>query len=179
MKRLWIYFVLVATMFLLTPHQGLAQNSVAALEKQLQQHPEKVEELVPKIEKMIIKNILANGPGERFVIRKVRADKNDPACSATIMKSSASGMLKFKNEFPTDQLLFSLAGSPILSGNGSVHRYKGRVNVILGDDFTHVVSKDNKAYRLTFAVVAGYGYIYVRGKGKLIKRDGSEIRLGY
>lgn len=155
------------------------EQIIATLEQRLQENPKLTEELVPRIEKKIVETILATGPGERLVIDEVRAEKDGLACSLTVVKAT-NGMVKFETDFPTDSINFGASqfgATPSYLGNGSVHRYRGKVNAPVGE-ITQFVSGDDRANLLTFAVIDGFGYVYVRGKGKLIKQDGQEIVLG-
>lgn len=40
-------------------------------------------------------------------------------------------------------------------------------------------SEDDEFSRLTFALIDQIGYVYLRGKGKVLSKDGKEIKLGY
>lgn len=59
-------------------------------------------------------------------------------------------------------------------GDGSIHRFKEKVNLF---GYTFNGEGDEKS-RLTF-VLTKNGYLYVRGKGKIILKDGQEVKLGY
>ena len=41
------------------------------------------------------------------------------------------------------------------------------------------ISEGDRFNKLTFAVIQDQGYVYLRGKGKVISADGSEKLLGY
>lgn len=153
----------------------LAQSSDVTLEQQLRDKPEEADVLVPKIEQAIIDKILASGVGSRFAIAGVEAT-SDPPCSATI-EEGAGDILMFDTEFTADELIFQPMGGPMVLGHKSVHRYNGEINAPIGD-FTHFVSDDDKTQRLTFAVLEGVGYVYLRGKGRVVRADGSEVVLG-
>ena len=59
-------------------------------------------------------------------------------------------------------------------GEGSVHRFKGEIK-LFGHTFN---GEGDERNRLTF-VLTKDGYIYVRGKGKIVLRNGKEVKLGY
>jgi hypothetical protein len=59
--------------------------------------------------------------------------------------------------------------------DGSVHRIKGTITT----DTCTLINEGAESERLTFAVIQPHGYVYLRGKGKVILPDGREVALGY
>lgn len=58
-----------------------------------------------------------------------------------------------------------------MGAEDSVHRFFGRIQV---GDYTFIGEGD-KSERLTFALLKGVGYVYLRGKGKLLLKSGEEV----
>ncbi|RJQ51373.1 MAG: hypothetical protein C4526_10335 [Nitrospiraceae bacterium] len=60
-------------------------------------------------------------------------------------------------------------------GNGSIHEIYGSVRI--GN--YNFLNEGDKSDRLNFGIIESYGYVYLRGKGKVILPDGTEVKLGY
>ncbi len=71
-----------------------------------------------------------------------------------------------KGPYSSDNITFS--------GRGSIHRFNGEVK----RDGFKFIGEGDKQNRLTF-ILFDKGYVYVRGKGKVIFPDGRDIKLGY
>src|SRR3990167_4930371 len=59
-------------------------------------------------------------------------------------------------------------------GDSSIHRFKGKVKFC---SYTFIGDGD-KANRFTFCFIKDIGYVYLRGKGKVIPDNGKEVELG-
>lgn len=57
----------------------------------------------------------------------------------------------------------------------AIHRFAGTFSA---PGYTFVSDGDS-LHRLTFALIDSIGYVYVRGKGRVIPATGAELRLGY
>jgi hypothetical protein len=64
--------------------------------------------------------------------------------------------------------------STLIYGQGSIHRFDGKVK---RDGYTFL-GEGQKFDRLTFVLI-DQGYVYVRGKGRVISPEGKEAKLGY
>jgi hypothetical protein len=170
------------------------------LELLLKKYPDKGENIIPKLESTIINEIKSKGVGNRFVIKEIMP-QSEGSGSLTIMTAAATKERANRTylgrgyvgamEFPGDNIPFALFEVSIPFGNGSIHRFLG--NVKLEDIFylSKVTGKvdgavvfigegdeGDKRNRLTFCVLKDVGYVYLRGKGKVIT-NGKETPLGY
>jgi hypothetical protein len=146
------------------------------LEQQLVNNLDQTDVLVPKIEKTLVKHILSQGPGKRYVIKDVPISEEESESCITI--SEAGSVLRTSTEFPTDAI--EIGGSQ--NGTGSIIRFRGEIAIHIGGDAPEavdkVVSKDQKANRLTFLLVNKVGAVSVRGEGTLTLRNGKAVTLG-
>ena len=76
----------------------------------------------------------------------------------------------FKVKYPT-QLSLTILKSNVPTADGSIHRFAGSVD--LGS--RTFIGEGDIANRLTFVYVAGVGYVYLRGKGK-VRLPGGPVR---
>ena len=99
----------------------------------------------------------------------------DDDMSELVVRAAWGNLFYFK-EFSTDNLPKTVSGDylPPLA-DGSIHRIFG--TLVSGE--YKFISEDDKFNRLTFAVIRDRGYVYLRGRGKVISADGSETLLGY
>lgn len=138
---------------------------------------------VPQAEQKIIQEIKDKGAGNRFVIKEIKPDKSDKTVSLTLTGHwKQQGPMRFYDrnvvaEFPGDNPLFGIWGSDLIParGNGSVHRFDGELKMF-GYTF---IGEGDSLNRLTFAVLDGVGYVYLRGKGRVLAKDGKEYKQGY
>lgn len=133
---------------------------------------------IEKIEHMLFKQVKSTEANGRFIIREVTPEPNRPKSSLTF-QGIAGGTL-CTTEFPHDQLVFF--GLPFAVpkpfGDGSVHRFAGKIELGRGN-YTFIIGEGDKLNRLTFALIKDVGYVYLRGKGRVLLKNGKEIKLGY
>jgi hypothetical protein len=154
------------------PAQGKTPSELEAL---LRTHPEMAESILPTLEQAILQEIRNKGADDRFFIKEF-TPKSGPPGSMTLVQAG-KGALGVETEFPSDRL--PVANNwPTPFGNLSINRFKGRVELDIGGAAYTFISEDSKFNRLTFAVVDGMGYVYLRGKGTVMPKDGKEVKLG-
>jgi hypothetical protein len=150
-----------------------------ALEQVLLRHPDQGQLIVPRIEALAIAEIKTDGPGSRFAFEEMTPDTQGARRSVT-MAAAGGGVLTLSREYPGDGFDLPRAGVvPSASfGEGSVHRYAGRVP--LAETLT-IFGDGDKDHRLTFAILADYGMVYLRGTGRVVLAAGGKqatIQLG-
>ena len=199
-RSLACFLVFAAALVAQNSSKAPSPQAVPSLEAELKQHPDRAKVLVPRIEKLILAQIRAKGPGDRFVLAFVRADAGSPLPTAATFEIAPDTSLRATPEFTGDSVgVESLGGRQTgrFFANNSIHRFKGRVDRVasntlnaIGSQAEEIVSlrsDDVPSNRLTFAVMNGIGYVYIRGRGTVIVRNGwtpagqpnlSEIRLG-
>ena len=145
------------------------------LEGLLVNHPEMAESILPRLEQAIVREIQAKGVGDRFFIKEIMPQGGLPG-SMTLVQSGAHS-LSVKMEFPGDAMPI-VNNQPSAFGSYCLHRFKGRIELDMEGDMYTFISEDDKLNRLTFVMVDRIGYVYLRGKGRVILKDGKEIKLG-
>ena len=93
---------------------------------------------------------------------------------------------------PDYRLRQAESGSLLPMGHGSVHRFDGTVafkpfqggmTFLAKNDPDDIgywfVSGGDANHRLTFYLTKEHGYVYLRGKGRVIPKGGDEVTLGY
>jgi len=141
----------------------------------LKKYPDKGKEIVPKLESKISSEISNKGFGNRFVIKEIMPQSGSTV-SMTIGQQGED--LIFLSEFSSD-VIPMVNNLSSLFGDYCIHRFAGRVQLNVGDGIYTFISEENKINRLTFVLMPAIGYVYLRGKGKIILKDGKEINLGY
>jgi Sel1 repeat len=157
-------------------------QQIRDLEQKLRGRPELSDELVPQIETLIVSDIIVNGAGNRLVVGDVAVSKSAPAIKVTLARAGRDADLVLQStEFKGDVLSFGSVSDRGLSqsspGDGTVYRFKGRVSSRVGRLVSYD-SPDVKSERLTFALVHGLGFVYLRGNGTVSAKDGRQTRLG-
>ncbi len=152
------------------------------LETLLKKYPAEGEKIIPKLESTIINEILiSKGTGNRFLIKEIMPRPGLPG-SLTI-KGTGKGYMELSMEFPRDQIPISIGmgggGSNLPLASGSIHRFAGEEVKFEVDGVYAFVGEGDKLNRLTFGLIKDSGYVYLRGKGKVILKDGKKIALGY
>jgi hypothetical protein len=137
----------------------------AALEQLLAGHPDLGEFLVPRIEAAATAELRQSGPGERFVITEIQPDDGPPN-SVTIVAASPGG-ITLTREFPGDALSAAFS-------DGSVQRFAGTIPFA---NLLTIVGEGDKYHRLTFAVVADAGLVYLRGNGRVLLETGGPSKV--
>jgi len=155
-------------------------GKVRDLEQKISANPETGAELIPQLELAAVSDVIINGPGDRLVIKDVKASGDPPNRTTLSVAAEAGGLVLSRSEFEGD-VVFSGIGSTglraSLGGAGSIYRYKGEVKSNVGNITTFIGTGD-KLYRLTFVIVEGVGYVYLRGRGTVVRDDGSKVELG-
>ena len=156
------------------------------LEQLLGKYPEQGDKIIPKLEHMIIEEIIAKGVKNRFVIKKITPAIDDSPYSFTI-ESTKKGQI-LRTEFPGDKIPMFLSPHPalgimlkpvIMFTPGSIHRFVGKVNLEIDGQIYSFIGEGDKLHRLTFGIIKNIGYVYLRGKGRVILKNGKEVKLGY
>ncbi len=118
-------------------------------------------ESVPEIEDRLLRQLQTEGVGPRFHIKEIK-----PRCySRTVLRYTKSKD-QMRGEFDEDR--FGLAECAV-----GIYRYAGEVKM---GPYTFIGEGD-KTNRLTFAFIDS-GYVYLRGKGKVVLPDGRTVSLG-
>jgi hypothetical protein len=150
-------------------------STSAALEEVLARHPDQGDLLVPRIEAVATGEINSAGPGDRFAIEEMTP--NDSPARSVTLRNVGRGTTVIK-EFASDAFEM-LGGAPGASfGAGSIHRFAGKI--AFAPELS-LVGEGDRDHRLTFAILATYGMVYVRGRGRIVVAiDGQEktIELG-
>lgn len=137
-------------------------------------------------EAAIVATIVKDGPGDRFVIPGIAPRGGTGKITLRWVSTLASLLLKprvfsMDLEFPGDDLPIQTRGPSLPMASGSIHRFNGLVQ--LNDpplDKYIFQGAGDKANRLTFALIEGIGYVYVRGKGTVVNVETSESKnFGY
>src|SRR5205823_6542615 len=119
--------------------------------------------IVPRIEAVGIAEIRRDGPDSRFAIEEMTPDAG---VGRSVTLEAAAGGMTLSKEFPGDEFDVPQSGSPSASfGDGSVHRYVGRVPFAEG---LTIFGDGDKDHRLTFAILAEHGMVYLRGTGRIV-----------
>ena len=164
----------------------------AQLEKLLQQYPNNAEEIVPKLENTLVTELRAKPVGERFSIKEIVPKPAGVSGSLSISENGPSEFL-YLTEYPEDRTTFAtgsfatveinvrdvLSSEAVPLGDGSIHRFSGGEQKTMKVGNYLFVNEGKKHHRLTFCLVKGQGYVYLRGKGLVITPDGNEVKLGY
>lgn len=145
------------------------------IEGLLKTHPDVAESILPKLEQAILQEIRNKGVGDRFFIKEIMPQGGLPG-SMTLVQTG-KGSLSVQMEFPGDAMPI-VNNQPFAFGNFCLHRFKGRVELDMEGNIYTFISEDHKLNRLTFAMVPRIGYVYLRGKGRVILKDGKEVKLG-
>ena len=147
---------------------------------------EQNEDNIPKIEDRVVKEIKKNGVGGRLVIKEIMPSDGDPFRFTFIQ--NAPNSITDVSEFPEDYNAVSTywddKGRPkLIIPDGSILRFYGNVPASGLGDFGFAgykfIGEGEKLNRLTFVCIKDIGFVYARGKGKVISPDGKEIKLGY
>lgn len=153
----------------------LANASTSSqFEELLTSQPDMVEFILPKLERKIVDDIIENGVGSRLVVSGIKTETASPS-SVTI--SDDGGVWKLEMEQPSDRIL-QINMRPSIFGSGSIHRFSGEVkydNIKLPS----FVGTGDERNRLTFLLLKDTGYVYMRGKGRLVFPHGQTVELGF
>lgn len=133
----------------------------------------KINEVVSLFEVYLIDEIKNKKVNPKFSIREIQP--KGKSGSLTLKGTGLSSMVSMEMEFPKDVIPVSMGFSSIPFGEKSIHRFNGTVKL---NGYTFI-NEGSKLNRLTFAVLKNTGYTYIRGKGRVLMKDGREIKLGY
>lgn len=132
---------------------------------------------------------MAERIGTRLILKEVRVKgflKDHPP----LVKGITFTETGLRTEFPHDGIMFGMdINNPIgadgrfelsvpLAMEGYIHRYSGKSELKAGES-RWLIGEGAKFDRLSFAPIQDAGYVYVRGKGKVVLENGREILLGY
>lgn len=99
-----------------------------------------------------------------------------PLRVGSLTVTTKNEFIKLLLEYPSDGFPI-VSDSPYLSfKSGSIHRFLGEIEFKLNRVYTFIGEGD-KLNRLTFVMVDRIGYVYLRGKGRVML-DGKEVKLG-
>ncbi len=131
---------------------------------------------VPRLEHMILDKIRVEGAGERFVIKEFIPSYSMPGSMS--IKQTGKNNLNIQMEFPGDAIPI-VNNNPSPWGDGCIHRFVDTVTLEIDQGEYTFISQGDTNNRLTFCLLKNFGYIYLRGNGKVITKDGNEVKLGY
>lgn len=178
----------------------------AALEAAIQENPgaPDVGNRIVQLEQLILNHIRRQGPGRRYLIQEIvpRDTGDSAACclvansggGATAMTDLPGDKIPLAMPFLTSRVVYGegscwipnifepgAAGivptNNVPGGDGAIHRYEGAIALGVGVDYI-VVGEKAKANRLTFSLIKGVGYVYLRGTGGVLDSKGSAVKLG-
>jgi len=145
------------------------------LEKLLERYPEAGDLIVPELEHRIMNEIKNKGVKNRFVIKEITIDKTNTPYSITVKNEKK--VIDLVAEFPGDGQGVIIYRGYLSLISGTIHRFVGKIPLLI-EGYTFIGEGD-KLHRLTFGVIENVGYVYLRGKGRVILKNGKEIKLGY
>jgi len=120
----------------------------------------RVKDHVPDIEDRLLRQLQTEGVGNRLHIKEIR-----PRCFSKIVLRYTKTRDAMRGEFGEDRF-----GDECAVG---IYRYDGAVDM---GKYTFI-GEGGQQNRLTFALV-DIGYVYLRGKGKVVFPDGRTVSLG-
>ncbi|MBN2709510.1 MAG: hypothetical protein JXR46_10745 [Calditrichaceae bacterium] len=149
-------------------------QDIAEIEKMVHNYPKIQNTVIPILENRILQQIREKGSDDRFCIKNI-STLQGPAHSITLCQHESH--YTFVEDFEGDKIYLRNFKERLPLAEGSIHRYNGR---IVQNEINNIVFESNtdKADYLTFAVFKELGYVYLRGKGKVILDSGKEIQLG-
>jgi hypothetical protein len=124
---------------------------------------------VRELENSLLKTILAEGVGTRLVIEEIKPDRPIKEGGLTIKGSGGSVIMS--NVFPGDLT------PPDDFLSAQIWRFSGDIQHGNNNEFTFIGEGDTFNL-LTFAQIPDIGFVYLRGKGRVVFPDKTEIRLG-
>jgi hypothetical protein len=140
-----------------------AAGTSGALEQVLGRHPEQAPLIVPRIEALATAEVRKDGPGARFVITEAEPDEGTGS-SVTLIAGPAG--MTLSTEFPGD-----VPGASFT--DGSIHRFAGRIPFA---ELLTLYGDGDRNHRLTFAVLADYGMVYLRGDGRVVMQAQGQLK---
>lgn len=163
----------------------------AQLEELLTKHPKNGKDIVPRLETTGVTELKSKPDAKRFSIKEIVPKPRSVTGSLSISENGPSEFLYF-TEYPQDRTTFAtgsfatiesnvkdvLSSKAVPLGDGSIHRFAGgRQKTLKVANYTFV-NEGKEHHRLTFCLLKGQGYVYLRGKGLVIAPDGKETKLG-
>lgn len=127
----------------------------------LAQSQSQPQDSVPAIEDKLLQQLKTAGIGNRFHIKEIK-----PRCFSKIVLRYTKTKDAMRGEFDEDR--FAMDECAI-----GIYRYDGEVKM---GPYTFIGEGD-KTNRLTF-VFLDVGYVYLRGKGKVLLPNGQTVALG-
>jgi hypothetical protein len=178
----------------------------AALEAAIQENPgaPDVGNRIVQLEQLILNHIRRHGPGRRYLIREIVPRDTDDSAACCLVANSGGGAMAM-TDLPGDKIplampfltsravygegscwipnIFEPGAAGIVptnnvpGGDGAIHRYEGAIALGAGVDFI-IVGDKSRTNRLTFSLIKGVGYVYLRGKGGVLNSKGAAVKLG-
>lgn len=128
-----------------------------------------------------LRDVRENGPKKRFVLPMFKASGDAPSRASISAPAYAPGAFVLEMVGKGDTIAMKMNGfnmSPVMDGNGSIHRFVGRVQMMApGNVSVTFVGEGGASERLTFARLADIGYVHLRGRGQVVMPDGSTVSL--
>jgi hypothetical protein len=133
--------------------------------------------VLKSIEDSLRNIIFKTGFSQRFFIETPNFTSKNTFPSSITLSAFKPGFLLKESEFPWDCLVYGFSGDSKGFGNGSILRFKDKVKFEF-QDYSFIIGEGSKFQRLTFVLVSDK-LVYMRGNGKIIKKNGEEKKLGY
>ena len=152
-------------------------RNIPALEEFIQRHPTNSLKARKLIEDILIEEISGKGIGTRFKIADFLPEEDGFVGRITIFENRPNSWA-----IGEGHILVSNGKSTLPSGSGSVIRFKGNIPGSLVRFNGKVPFKDysfkgDKVYPLSFLFLENVGFVYLCGKGKVILKDGTEVKM--
>jgi hypothetical protein len=163
-------------------------KELEALIKKYADH-EMIDKVVEKLEIILIDEVRKTKGHGRYIISGISAQENASPMSITFQGVDRKEVLM---EFAHDSYPMRISKPHPFSDrgeltypresdffvDGSVHRYNGKTKALIDGKQGFVIGEGDRLHRLTFGVVEGVGYVYLRGRGKVIVNDEIQAVLG-
>jgi hypothetical protein len=133
--------------------------------------------VLKSIEESLKNIIFKTGYSKRFFIETPNFTSENTFPSSITLSAFKPGFLLKESEFPWDCIIYGFSGDAKGFGNGSILRFKGKVKFEF-QDYSFIIGEGSKYERLTFVLINNK-LVYLRGNGKIIKKNGEEKKLGY
>lgn len=147
------------------------------LELLLTRYPERASEILPKLESQLLEEVKAQGKRNRFVVKEIVPLSGFSSGRVTMTGIGKEGVANVEGDL---ELTVGVSGGQVgLSmpwGKDSIHRFVGKVEITPKYTF---IGEGDDSHRLTFGLLEGVGYVYLRGKGRVVSKQGKEVKLGY
>jgi len=157
----------------------ITEIASSKLEELVDKYPGEMERIIPMIETSIMQEIANKGTKARFVINEIELGAGLQGRLTISAVDSANKILQFNCEFDGDRIPIINNEPRIPWANCSVHRYEGEVRINFDSDLFTFFGEGDKLHRLSFCVIENIGYVYLRGRGRVLLKNEKEVKLGY